>query len=396
MSEDLGSAGLLMVVATAAFVLPLIAARVGVPAVVLEIGFGIVVGPAILNVVEPSEFLHLLAELGFFLLMFLSGFEIDFRKLQKRGSAEILVALAVFISTLALAATFARLLGYGNFMMFVLATTSVGLVVPTLRSTGRESSKMGQAILVSAILADFLTLLGVTVFALIREEGFGIELFNIPLLFLAIGALLLAMRRAAWWFPQKFERLFSEHDPEELGIRAALALMLVLVGLSAALSVEPILGAFMAGSVFALVFPHRGRLEQKLTGFSYGFLIPVFFIDVGVRFRVQALVEPQILRAAVALIGVAIVVKIVPALLLTLRGLSFKEALAGGILLSARLSLIIAVAELGVQLGVISPNIESAIITLALVTTTVAPTIFKRIMPANRPPSGGSRSPAPA
>lgn len=391
MSEDLGSAGLLIIIATAAFLLPLVATAIGVPAVVLEIGFGIAVGPAILDVVEPSEFLDLLAELGFFLLMFLSGFEIDFRKLQRRGSGEMLVALGVFASTLTLAAIFARLLGYGNFMTFVLATTSVGLVVPTLRSTRRESTNMGQAVLVSAILADFLTLLGVTIFALIKEEGVGPELLNIPLLFVAIGGLLLAMRRAAWWFPEKFERLFSEHDPEELGIRASLALMLVLVGLSAALSVEPILGAFMAGSVFALVFPHRGRLEQKLTGFSYGFLIPVFFINVGIGFEIEALFEGEILRAALALIGVAIVVKVVPALLLTLRGLSFKEAVAGGVLLSARLSLIIAVAELGVELGVIGPKIESAIITLALFTATTAPTIFKRLMPVSSPSARQAR-----
>lgn len=395
MSEDLGSAGLLIVIATAAFLLPLLATTIGVPAVVLEIGFGIAVGPAVLDVVEPSEFLHLLAELGFFLLMFLSGFEIDFRKLQKRGRGELFVALSVFASTLTLAAVFARILGYGNFMTFVLATTSVGLVVPTLRSTRREASNMGQAVLVSAILADFLTLLGVTVFALIKEEGVGTELLNIPMLFVAIGGLLLVLRRAAWWFPERFERLFSEHDPEELGIRASLALMLVLVGLSAALSVEPILGAFMAGSVFALVFPHRGRLEQKLTGFSYGFLIPVFFINVGIGFEVGALFEMEILRAAIALLVVAIIVKVVPAMLLTLRGLSFKEALAGGVLLSARLSLIIAVAELGVELGVIGPKIESAIITLALITTTAAPTLFKRLMPASSPTTRKAKSASP-
>lgn len=397
MSEDLGSAGLLIVIAIAAFVIPLVAGRIGAPAVVLEIAFGILVGPELLDIVEPSEFLDLLAELGFFLLMFLSGFEIDFRKLQRRGRGEILVALAVFVATLSLAALSARLLGYGNFMTFVLATTSVGLVVPTLRSTRRESTNLGQAVLVSAILADFLTLLGVTIFALIREEGAGIELLNIPLLFVAIGGLLLALRRAAWWFPERFERLFSEHDPEELGIRASLALMLVLVGLSVALSVEPILGAFLAGSVFALVFPHRGHLEQKLTGFSYGFLIPVFFINVGIGFELSALFEFDILRAAIALLVVAVIVKLVPAMLLTLRGLSLREAVAAGVLISARLSLIIAVAELGVEIGVIGPKIESAIITLALVTTTVAPTVFKRLMPALAPAraarSTGSRSP---
>lgn len=375
------SAGLLVVIAAAAFILPLLAERIRVPAVVLEIMFGILVGPSVAGFIERTELLALLADLGFFLLMFLSGFEIDFALLRRRGAEEVAVAFAVFGATLGLAFLSARMLGYGFFMMFVLATTSVGLVVPTLRSARRESTDLGQAVLIGAILADFLTLIGVTIFALVREQGGGLELLNIPALFLAIAVVLLLLRRAAWWFPRSFARLFSHEDPDELGIRASLALMLIFVGISQLLGIEPILGAFLAGSVVALVFPHRGQLEQKLTGFSYGFLIPVFFISVGLRFDLQALFELDIFLRAMALLGAAVLVKLLPSLIFIARRLTIREALAGGVLLSARLSLIIAVAELGVELGVIGENLESAVILLAIVTTTIAPTLFRRLAP---------------
>lgn len=375
------SASVLIIISSAAFFLPILAQRFKVPAVVVEIAFGILVGPAVLGFLHGDELINFLAELGFFLLMFLSGFEIDFGKLQRKGWGEITTALAVFGMTLLFAGISARLLGYGPFMTFILATTSVGIVVPTLRSAKIESTDMGQAALIAAILADFLTLLGVTIFALVREHGGGPDLLKVPLLFIIMLTVLLTLRRAAWWFPERFAVLFSDDDPDEMGIRASFAMMLAFVGLSELLDVEPILGAFLAGSLFALVFPNRGRLEQKLTGFSYGFLIPIFFINVGVRFDLEAFLEIDILIQAGLLFLVAVMVKVVPSFLYLARGLTIRECLSMGTLISARLSLIIAVAALGVELGLIGPRLQSAVIALALVTTTLAPTVFKQIAP---------------
>ncbi|MFQ5948598.1 MAG: cation:proton antiporter, partial [Acidimicrobiia bacterium] len=171
-----------------------------------------------------------------------------------------------------------------------------------------------------------------------------------------------------------------EH-PEELGIRASIALMLVFVGISIVFGIETILGAFLAGTVFALVFRHRGGLEAQLSGFSYGFLIPIFFINVGINFDLDAMREPGALTATLALIGLAVLVKLIPSLTLLLRRLSLREVLAAGALLSARLSLIIAVAELGVELEVIDRAVQARIILLAAVTTTVAPVIFRFLAP---------------
>jgi Kef-type K+ transport system membrane component KefB len=157
--------------------------------------------------------------------------------------------------------------------------------------------------------------------------------------------------------------------------------MLVFVGLSIALDIEPILGAFLAGSVFAVVFRSRGVLEQQLNGFSYGFLIPIFFINVGLRFEVALLGELDVLAQALAVIGVAFAVKVIPSLVFALRGFGLREVLAAGLLLSARLSLIIAVATVGVELGFLTNQERAIAIMLAAVSSTVAPTLFRALAP---------------
>jgi Kef-type K+ transport system membrane component KefB len=375
-----GDAAALILVAAGAFLLPMVGTRAAVPAVVLEIIFGILIGP-VFGIVEETELLSQLGELGFLLLMFLSGFEIDLRLFERRGIGQIAVAAIVFGLTLIGGYLFAQLLDLGLFLMLILATTSVGLVVPTLRSTRRMGTRMGQAILVSALLADFLTLLGVTILAVIEEQGAGLQLLKVPGFFVFVAAALMLLRWSVWWHPERFRRLFEQDDPEELGIRAALALMLVFVGISMLFSIEPILGAFLAGTVFAIVFRQSSGLETKLKGFSYGFLIPVFFINVGIRFDLEAMRAPGALVLTLQLIGAAFLVKVVPALLLVLRRLTLRESLAAGFLLSARLSLILAVAELGVRLGVIDLTLQAEIILLTAVTTTLAPILFRLIAP---------------
>ena len=280
------SASTLIIVGLAAFALPLAAGRFGLPAVVLEILFGIVVGP-VLGLVQTDEFLAALAGLGFLLLLFLSGFEIDFRIFEHQGYRPIIAGLAVFGGTLALAYIATQLTGLGVFMTLVLATTSVGLVVPTLRATRRIATPLGQDILVAALLADFLTLLAVTVVALFVEFGMSARLLALPAFAVIAGAAMYTLRRTAWWWPERFSRLFDEDDPDELGIRFSLALMLVFVGIAILLGIEPILGAFLAGTSFAAVFRNRDSLDRKLSGFAYGFLIPIFFINVGIRFEAR-------------------------------------------------------------------------------------------------------------
>ncbi|MBL6836708.1 MAG: cation:proton antiporter [Candidatus Actinomarina sp.] len=247
----------LVVISLGAFLLPLVGSRLKVPSIVLEIAFGIIVGP-VLHLVSPSEFISGLAVLGFLLLMFLSGFEIELETFREKGIKTLALPIVVYISTVAVSFLIITELKYPIFLALVLCTTSVDIVISVLRSDDTIKSNYGQMLFIIALLADILTLLAATVYAsVVKSNGFSISNLNIILYFAIVIFLLRILRRLAWWNPQLFSRMFDGNDPEELGIRSSLALMLALVGVAVLFDIEAILGAFLAGTLFAFVFPNR-------------------------------------------------------------------------------------------------------------------------------------------
>jgi len=257
----------------------------------------------------------------------------------------------------------------------------VGIIVPALRTTNRSATQQGQITLVIGILAEFLAATAIIVFAVWVKNGWGVELLAVPLFVAILLVALWLMRSLAWWYPDRAERLFAGHDPDELGIRFSLALLFVFVGLALALGMDPILGAFIAGAMFAFVFRNSGDLEARLSGFSYGFLIPIFFISVGVQFPLDALSDTSVLATALAIIAVAIGAKLVPAPLLMIRGLTLRDSLGAGVLLAGQLSVIIALAEVGVQIGVIDEGLAAGAVLLVGVTAILSPVLFRVLSP---------------
>ena len=371
----------LVVISLGAFLLPLLAKKIKIPGIVLEIAYGIIVGP-ILNLVSPSEFISGLAILGFLLLMFLSGFEIEIEKFQEKGVKALLLPTLMFLGTVLISFFLVTQLDYPFFLGLVLCTTSVAIVIPILRSDDTIKSNYGQMLFMTALLSDILTLLGATVLASVeRSGGFGIKNLNVLLYFIFVTLILRIVRRVAWWNPQLFSRMFDGNDPEELGIRSSIALMLTLVGVAVLFEIEAILGAFLAGTIFAFIFPNRGSLESSLKGFSYGFLIPIFFINIGLNYDISVFSNTEFYIGVMYLFAIAIVVKLLPTLLLAFSGVSFRQIIAGGFLLSARFSLIIAMAEIGVEIDLISKSIEQQIILLAVLTATISPIGYKLLSP---------------
>ena len=379
----------LILIAAAAFLIPLLAGRFKTPAVVLEILFGIMVGP-VLGIIEPGEeLLGFLAEFGLFLVMFLAGFEIDFTRLERQGPAQLLSGLALFGLFVGAAWVGTGLLEHSTadqrlFLTFLVSAAALGLVVPALRETRRSATRLGQLILITGVFAEVGSLVGIIVLSVFIDGGVGFDLLAIPTLLAVLAVTLIVLRRAAWWHPERFERLFRADDPAEMGIRATLALLFVFVGLAALLEVEAILGAFLAGAVFTFVFRDPGQLEEQLNGFSFGFFIPVFFINVGIEFPLSELAELDVLVQALALIGVAFAIKLIPSLLLVLRSYSVREALAAGMLLAGQLSVIIALADLGLDLGLLSSGLRAGAIMLVAVSAVVSPVGFRFLAPPIR------------
>lgn len=367
----------LMIVSAAAAVLPALSRLMRIPAAVAEILFGVVLGKSFLQLQFSGDWLQFLGHLGFLLLMFHSGMEIDFKMLLKQSGGQLFFQLILFAATFGLSILAAATLGRGMFMALVLTTTSLGLVMPILKESGMSRTPFGQTVLIASSLADFLTLLGITFFVLWREHGVSWPLiFPMPL-FIGFAILLWFGRLWAWWNPQKAEKFLGSEDSQELGVRLSMAILFLFVAGSELVKLEPVLGAFMGGCVLSFVFREKSELENKLSALGFGFLIPIFFINVGMQFDLTRILGPRQILFTLELLALAIIVKIIPTLLLTLRGMKLQESLQAGTLLTARLSLIVAAASIGVQQKLITPDIKDAIILLALLTCLLGPTFFK-------------------
>jgi Kef-type K+ transport system membrane component KefB/Trk K+ transport system NAD-binding subunit len=403
MEESLSFIPLLIVIFLA-FLVPLILSRFKrfqIPIVIGEIIAGILIGPSLLNFVKGDEtILVLLSEFGFVFLMFLSGTEIDFtnlssktietEKINKVGKnpKPLQLSLIMFLLTLVLAIGFGFLFvhfGYTTspwMLALILSTTSLGIVVPVLKERNMTTGRYGQTLLLAALIADFVTMFLITILVAQLSHGFTFDILLIGLLFVTF---FLVYRLGSFFFNRSklLRDAMSEvsHATGQIKVRLALTIMLTFVVLAEVLGAEVILGAFLAGAVIALLrTPDDKETVNQLEAIGYGFFIPIFFIFVGVNFDLPALLSsPETLTIAMLLLSAAIIVKIIPSLVFHFL-FSWRETLAAGTLLSARLSLIIAASAIGLRLGLINNVTNAMIILIAIITVTLAPLIFNRII----------------
>ncbi len=379
---------LLLLIAGFAFIIPLLSGRIGVPAVVGEILCGIFLGMLGVSITgEGQIIIDFLANFGLIFLMFLVGLELDFSGTEVYGIKPFITGFFIFFFTIAISAYLVLEVGvfgtgYGLFAAMLLSSSAVGVTIPAIRELGLVKTDYGQTILVSAFIADFGTVLLITIYTLYLKKGLTMEMSLIALVFVLFFVIYYAGKLAIWYYPERLSAWFKSDQPSEIGVRASFALLLVFVALAEISNVEAILGAFLAGVMLSLLFRGGTVLEQKLFGIGYGFLIPIFFINVGMHFDVWALASGGIYLLPKLLL-VAFAVKIVPSLLFIFRH-TVKESVAAGILLSSRLSLIIAMAAIGLELNLIDKTMESAIILLALITSITCPTMFRRMHVAAR------------
>jgi Kef-type K+ transport system membrane component KefB/Trk K+ transport system NAD-binding subunit len=380
---------------------PLLSRFRWLPVVVGEILVGTLVGRSGLNIVHPDTTLDFLAEIGLAILMFLSGLEIDFSLVSSRGAGRRLGPLALagtsFVLTIALAGALAGHMvsrGLADDAMMVgliLSTTSLGVVLPVLKERGLSTGPFGQTLLLAALLADFVTMLLITVYVTLKARGLTLDILLVALLFVVALAVLRVGRSLLAKIP--IESGLEEVIPvsSKARLHAAIALLLAFVILAGLLGAEMILGAFLAGVVLSLLSgPRQRQLRESLDAIGFGFFIPVFFLMVGVKFDLPALLRSRrTWLLAPVLILAAYLIKIVPALLFRLR-FTWKETLGGGLLLSSRLSLIIAAAGIGLRLGVIDGPTNAAFILVAAVTATASPILFNSLVPAQRARESGA------
>ena len=380
---DVTQAVTLLVISLGAFVVPLLSGRVGVPAAVGEIAFGMLVGPYVLGVVAETEFFGFLAEFGFAFLMFLAGLELDFANLERKGGRVILSSVGVASLTLGLAFLAAFRMGWSPFFGIVLGATSIGLVLVTLRETGAARSDFGQTVILVGSIGEFFTIIIATLYNIVFRFGFGLafveELIRLIAVFVIAYLVLRTLRLLVWWFPSQFSRMIDIEDPSEVGVRAGLALMIAFVAVSELLGMEAILGAFLAGALFSFVFRKKGILETKLAGIGHGFFIPVFFIYVGVSFNLGALGNREIYPLLGEILILSLLVKAVASITLVAIHFGPRQIAGASLLLATPLTLLVAIAALGLELGALDELESASIILVAVLSGLLFPTAFKKL-----------------
>ncbi|MGD9580189.1 MAG: monovalent cation:proton antiporter family protein [Vampirovibrionia bacterium] len=406
----------LLLVSFLAFLIPILTAWISkstkllIPAVVGEIICGIVIGKSGLNLISSVSnipWLEFLSLFGFTYLMFLSGLEIDFgivlsenaankMSLEKRKLIKqpIIQAILYFLITLVLATTIALILynqGFINswmMMTLILSTTSVSVVVPVIKEKRLSKTLLGQTILVSALLADFLTMILITLVVALHTKSVGTEslliLFVISLFIFLVYKLHISktfdgLIHKLYFFKPIIDDL--SHATTQIKVRGAIALMVLLIVASQLLGFEVILGAFLAGIIVTLILGESktSQLEMKLDAIGYGFFIPMFFISVGIDIDLCLFcVSRSAWYILILLIISAFAIKILPSFIYMFN-FKMKDALSAGVLLSSRLSLIIAASTIGLKQGLISVEVNSSVVLVAVITCIISPILFNKL-----------------
>jgi len=392
MDLSLGTVLVVALIALAAPLLVQLAPPLRLPAVVLEILLGILVGPSGFDWVEVDVPTEVLALFGLGFLLFLAGLEIDPHRL--RGAIER-VGIALLLSFgLALAAGFGvELVGETNSPLFVaiaLVSTSLGLVVPVLRDASQTETELGQLVLAGASSGEFFSIVLVSLFFSSEASSTGATVFMLS----AFGVLAVfigfALSRAGRSMRLSATLLRLEETTAQLGVRFAVVLLAVFFVMAGDLGLETILGAFVAGALLRVVDPDEHliheRFRAKIEAIGYGFLVPVFFVSSGLKFDADALfAAPKHLVLVPAFLVALLVARGVPALLY--RPLvGTRGAIAAGLLQATSLTFLVVAAHLGRELDVFDSATASALLAAGLLSVVLFPPVALALL--NRADSG--------
>ena len=358
--------------------------RCGYPAILGELGAGIVFGPAVLGIIHASEGLNVLAELGVFLMMLYIGMEVNYRDLVKASSGGLLAALGGFSVPLILGFTVIRASGYSLeaalFLGLAMGVTSLATKSRILVDLNILGTRVAHVLFAAALLCDTGALVVFSLVMGLVEKG-GLDMPHMllvvakALLFfgVCIGLGLRLFPVIGRWL-QRFG--FTERNA---GFTMVVLLGLVFAILAEQAGLHAILGAFLAG-----MFLREEMLQRKLThevttmvrDVSLGFLAPIFFVTAG--FHVDFSVFVTDLPLLLIIIGLAAAGKILGTALFylpTRRG--WREGLTIGAGMNGHGAVEIIIAGIALEAGIIDQSLFSILIFMAFVTTSSVPVLMK-------------------
>jgi Kef-type K+ transport system membrane component KefB len=372
----------LLIVVAVAFAAPFalgLFPGVRLPSVVLEIVIGIVVGPSVLGLVEVDEAVEVVALIGLAFVLFLAGLEIELDKLRgpllRMTSLGFALAVAIALEV-AIGQKAGGLVQTPLLVAIILCATSLGVLVPVLKDAGEISSPFGQLIVAAASIADFGSIILLSVF-FSGEGGTGATLLLLGGLVALCATVGLVVRGAERSMRIRADLLRLQDTTAQIRIRAAMVLFIGFAAVAEQLGLEAILGAFLAGAVLSLVDGDRAMthpdFRSKLEAIGFGFFIPVFFVTSGVRFDLGALTASASNLAMVPVFLAAILAaRGLPAVLYR-RILGARRSAIAGLMQATSLPFIVAATAIGSELGLIDAAESAALIGAGLLSVLLFP-----------------------
>jgi Kef-type K+ transport system membrane component KefB len=369
-------------------VLGIIVKRFQMPQVVGALLAGLILGPAVFNILQETEFLSMLAELGVIVIMFSAGMETDIRELKQIGRSGFIVAICGVLVPLILGAGLLYFFNDGEFahpgnvtlqnifLGVVLTATSVSITVETLKELGKLTTKVGNTILAAALIDDILGLVALTIITSMAgaDVNIWIVLGKIVLFFVfAIGVSYLAYIAFKW-----YSKFVGDQNLRRFPVAAFVLCLIMAFTAEHFFGIADIIGAFVAGLVIAST-PKARYITAKFNPLSYLLLTPVFFASIGIKVELPEM-NVKIIIFSILLILVAILSKLIGCGLGAKScGFNRKECTQVGFGMSCRGEVSLIVANKGVALGLMSPVLFGPVIIMVVFAAIVTPILLKLV-----------------
>ena len=364
----------------------LVTRKFKMPQVVGALAAGLILGPAMLNVLQETDFITKLSEVGVIVLMFTAGLETDIQELKNTGKASFVIALigvlvplgggfalAHFFNNEAIAGPGANIFLQNIFIGIILTATSVSISVETLKEMGKLNTRAGNAILGAAIIDDILGIVALTVVTSLADSS-----VNIVVVLLKIVAFFIVSAGGGFLFYVLFKKFQAryQNDMRRFVILAFVFCLLLSYCAEQFFGVADITGAFIAGMVISNT-EHSKYIAARFETLSYIFLSPIFFASIGLKVSLPDMTG-SIILFSVLLVIVAILTKIVGC------GFGAKmckftnhESIQIGAGMVSRGEVALIVATKGAALGLMSSVFFGPVIIMVVATTIVAPILLK-------------------
>lgn len=364
-------------------VLGLITRKLQLPQVVGALLAGLIFGPAVLNIIQPTDFLTSLSEIGVIVIMFSAGMSTDIKELKKAGTSGFLVALIGVLVPLAMGTLLGFLFSPGEsdpskvlqhvFIGTILTATSVSITVETLKEIGKLNTKVGNTILAAALIDDVLGLVVLTVVTSLAGDSVnvGLVLLKILLFFVFVAVVAFAGIKLFTWYENRYQK-----NLHRFPLLAFVLCLLMAFLAEVVFGVADIIGAFAAGVIVANT-PRGAYVESKFQPLSYLLLTPIFFASIGLEVELPDM-SWQFVVFAVLLVFVAIFSKLVGCGLgAKVFGFSWRESVQVGLGMACRGEVALIVANRGAAMGLMPEAYFGPVIIMVVCCAVFTPIALK-------------------